>query len=235
MQLNKETIAGNSERLKGYTIGVEFFDRGVDFDPNLDAIVRVEIGRLRVKLREYYKLYGQADTLILDLPKGSYVVTITLRDIEDGDTKLINRNAKMYPNIVEHKASLEVLPFNSINSKPHLTDTHEDTTLDYFADRITDSLIYELSRFSGLFFISRQSSFAYRNSKKTFQEIGEAFGVKYLLEGSLQFSEYRIRVTTKLIEAATGGHLWSERYESDTQEIFALQDEITLSVIRHYK
>ena len=60
-------------------------------------------------------------------------------------------------------------------------------------------------------------------------------GVKYLLEGSLQFSEYRIRVTTKLIEAATGGHLWSERYESDTQEIFALQDEITLSVIRHYK
>src|SRR3990167_894243 len=78
--LVKETLAGNAHRLKGYTLGVEIFGRGVDFDPSADAIVRVQVGRLRTMLREYYSLYGQSEVVLFELPKGSYAVDITLRD-----------------------------------------------------------------------------------------------------------------------------------------------------------
>ena len=76
--LLKETIAGNADRLKGYTLGVEIFGRSGDFDPATDAIVRVEVGRLRTKLREYYTTEGQNDTMVFDLPKGGYAVKVNI-------------------------------------------------------------------------------------------------------------------------------------------------------------
>ncbi len=221
--LVKETLAGNAHRLKGYTLGVEIFDRGEDFDPTVDAIVRVQVGRLRTMLREYYSLHGQSDAVLFDLPKGSYAVEFTMRDFSERRVQTFAPIQNITPNSIEHDASLAVLPFSNISSDPEQ---------DYFADGITDNLIYELSRLSGLFIISRQSSFTYRNATKSSKEIGVELGVKYLLEGSIQLSNKRVRVTAKLIEASTGGYLWSERYENTLQEIFALQDEITLGIVK---
>ena len=76
--LVKESIIGNAERLKRYTLGVELFNRGADFVPNVDAIVLVEVGRLRTKLREYYTSEGASDDVLLNLPKGRYAIDITL-------------------------------------------------------------------------------------------------------------------------------------------------------------
>lgn len=221
--LVKETLAGNAHRLKGYTLGVEIFDRGEDFDPTVDAIVRVQVGRLRTMLREYYSLHGQSDAILFDLPKGSYAVDFTLRDFSETPIQAFAPIPYTTPNSIEHEASLAVLPFSNISS---------DSEQDYFADGITDNLIYELSRLSGLFIISRQSSFNYRGATKSSKEIGAELGVKYLLEGSVQLSGKRVRVTAKLIDANTGGHLWSERYESTLHEIFSLQDEITLGIVK---
>lgn len=221
--LIKETLAGNAERLKGYTLGVEIFDRGTDFDPTVDAIVRVEVGRLRTKLREYYALHGQSDAVLFELPKGNYVVDITLRDFSRSLAQASAVVSDSWPTRFEHDASLAVLPFTNLGS---------DSGQDYFVDGITDNLIFELSRLSGLFVISRQSSFNYRGATKSSGEIGTELGVKYLLEGSMQRSGERVRVTVKLVEASSGGHIWSERYESNLQEIFALQDEITLSIVK---
>lgn len=221
--LFKETLNGNAQRLKGYTLGVEVFGRGTDFDPALDAIVRVEVGRLRAKLREYYDTHGQSDAAVIELPKGSYVVNITLRDSSTPQAQVLEPNVNPWPKAIDSRPSLAVLPFANMSS---------DAGQDYFVDGLADSLIFELSRLSGLFVISRQSSFTYRGSSKSAGEISKELGVKYLLEGSVQLSGQRIRVTANLLEASSGGHLWSERHESDLQEIFALQDKIVLSIVK---
>ena len=221
--LIKETLAGNAQRLKGYTLGVEIFNRGADFDPGVDAIVRVEVGRLRAKLMEYYNLHGQTDAILIDLPKGGYILNFMLRDFSTQPAARQKVNDKPWPMVIETTPSLAVLPFANLSS---------EVGQDYFVDGLVDSLIFELSRISGLFVISRQSSFTYRNSLKSVSEIATELGVKFLLEGSVQRCGELIRVTVNLLEASSGGHLWSERYESDLQEIFPLQDKIVLSIVK---
>lgn len=221
--LIKETLAGNAQRLKGYTLGVEIFGRGSDFDPNVDAIVRVEVGRLRIKLREYYNLHGQTDAVLFDLPKGSYSIDITLRDKGAAPIPIPVITTQTWPNSMEHAATLAVLPFSNLSSNPEQ---------EYFVDGIVDNLIFELSRLSGLFVISRQSSFRYKDGKKSSKEIGNELGVKYLLEGTAQISVSRLRVNVRLIETNSESCIWAERYESNLQELFALQDEITLSIVK---
>ncbi len=222
--LVKETLAGNAERLKGYTLGVELFGRGVDFDPTTDAIVRVEVGRLRTKLREYYEMFGKTDNVQFGLPKGGYQIEInSIQPIVNQTAQQAVDTTNSWPFTMAHETSLAVLPF---------ANTSMDAGQDYFADGITDSLIYELSRLSGLLVVSRQSSFHYRSTTKTSREIGKALGVEYLLEGSVQRSDQRVRVMANLINANTGNHVWSQRFDSNVQDIFALQDDVALNVVK---
>ena len=99
--LFKETLNGNAQRLKGYTLGVEVFGRGADFDPAVDAIVRVEVGRLRAKLREYYDTHGQSDSFMIDLPKGNYAINITLRDASMQPVQAPEPNLNPWPKVIE--------------------------------------------------------------------------------------------------------------------------------------
>ncbi len=221
--LVKETLAGNAERLKGYTLGVELFGRGVDFDPTTDAIVRVEVGRLRTKLREYYGSNGNVDAVVFALPKGGYVIDIHASGNRRSSERPVITTPKSADKLFEQEISLAVLPFANLSANPEQ---------EYFVDGIVDNLIFELSQLSGLLVISRQSSFRYRNSDKSSQEIGGLLGVRYLLEGNIQLSEKRVRVTVRLIEAQTSASVWADRYDGNLQEIFALQDEITLSIVK---
>ena len=217
------SVDNNSHRLKGYTLGVEVFGRDSNFDQGSDAIVRVEIGRLRAKLMEYYNNHGQNDPILIELPKGGYVLNFSLRDFSKQPIPALEVNQSPWPAVIDNKPSMAVLPFVNLSA---------DQGQDYFVDGLADSLIFEISKLSGLFIISRQSSFAYRNTTKTASEIGKELGVKYLLEGSVQRDENRVRVTVHLLEASSGGHLWSERYETDLLEIFPLQDKIVLSIVK---
>lgn len=221
--LVKESLAGNAERLKGYTLGVELFGRGVDFDPTTDAIVRVEVGRLRTKLREYYQALGKADDVQFDLPKGGYQIELILAPPKINQTAQSPATDYHSGDAYLHEISLAVLPFSNLTP---------DTTQEHLVDGIVDNVIFELSRLSGLFVISRQSSFRYRGMQKSCQEIGRELGVCYLLEGSIQSSAGKIRVTVKLIKASQEKCVWAERFDSSLQEIFALQDEITLCIVK---
>ncbi|HQN65377.1 MAG TPA: hypothetical protein PLR90_01710 [Methylophilus sp.] len=221
--LVKETLSGNAHRLKGYTLGVELFGRSVDFDPTTDAIVRVEVGRLRIKLREYYGSNGNGDAMVFALPKGGYVIDIHASENRRSAERPIIVAPKSVDTLFEQEISLAVLPFTNLTSNPEQ---------DYFVDGIVDNLIFELSQLSGLLVISRQSSFRYRNSNLSSQEIGNLLGVQYLLEGNVQLSDKRVRVTVRLIEAQTSACVWADRYDGNLQEIFALQDEITLSIVK---
>jgi len=116
------------------------------------------------------------------------------------------------------KPSLAVLPFDNLSG---------DESQDYFSDGITETIITTLSNVSNLFVIARNSTFTYKGKPVKVQQVAEELGVRYVLEGSVQRSEDRVRVTAQLIDAITGHHLWAENYDRELGDIFALQDDIT--------
>jgi TolB-like protein len=116
------------------------------------------------------------------------------------------------------RLSIVVLPFTNLS---------DDREQQYFADGITEDLTTDLSRMSGMFVISRNTAFTYRNKAVDTKQIGRELGVRYVLEGSVRRSGNQLRVNAQLIDAATDAHLWTERFDRDTGDLFALQNEIT--------
>jgi TolB-like protein len=120
------------------------------------------------------------------------------------------------------KPSIAVLPFPNLSGDPEQ---------EYFADGMVDDIITGLSRIKWLFVIARNSSFTYKGQAVDVKRIGRELGVRYVLEGSVRKAGDRVRINAQLVEAQTGVHLWAERYDRRLEDIFALQDEITLSVV----
>jgi TolB-like protein len=106
-----------------------------------------------------------------------------------------------------------------------------DKEQEHFADGLTEDLITDLSRNAGLFVISRNSTFAFKNKHMDARRIASDLGVRFLLEGSARRAGNRIRVNVQLIEAATGVHIWAERFDREIQDIFAVQDEVTAKIV----
>jgi len=123
---------------------------------------------------------------------------------------------------VPDKTSIAVLAFDNLSGDPGQ---------EYLSDGISESIITGLSHFSGIFVIARQSSFSYKEKAATVQEIASNLGVQYILEGSVQRSNNRVRVIAQLIDAMTGHHLWAQQYDRQWEDIFALQDDITQHII----
>ncbi|MHC4271870.1 MAG: tetratricopeptide repeat protein, partial [Planctomycetota bacterium] len=120
------------------------------------------------------------------------------------------------------KPSIAVLPFDNIGGDPEQ---------EYFSDGLAENIITQLSQIHSLFVISRSSSFTYKGKPVKVNQVAEELGVRYVLEGSVQRAENRVRVTAQLIDASTGRHLWADRYDRELTSIFAIQDEITRKII----
>jgi TolB-like protein len=117
------------------------------------------------------------------------------------------------------RLSVVVLPFTNLS---------DDREQQYFADGITEDLTTDLSRMTGMFVISRNTAFTYRNKAVDTKQIGRELGVRYVLEGSVRRSGNQVRISAQLIDAATDAHLWTERFDRDTVDLFVLQNEITI-------
>jgi len=120
------------------------------------------------------------------------------------------------------KPSIAVLPFDNMSGDPEQ---------DFFADGITEDIITELSRFRELFVISRNSSFKYKGKPVNVQQFARELGVQYVVEGSVRKAARRVRITVQLIDAETDRHVWAERYDRDLEDIFAIQDEVTMAIV----
>ena len=125
------------------------------------------------------------------------------------------------PKLVE-KPSIAVLPLNNMSGDPEQ---------EYFSDGITEDVITELSRFSTLHVVARHSSFAFKGEKVNIQEVAKKLNVQYVVEGSVRRAGNRVRITAQLIDAENGNHIWAERYDRELEDIFAVQDEITQTVV----
>jgi TolB-like protein/rhodanese-related sulfurtransferase len=106
-----------------------------------------------------------------------------------------------------------------------------DQAQEYFADGMTEDIITDLSKISGLFVIARNSTFAYKGKAVNVREVAEDLGVRYVLEGSVRRSGDQVRINAQLIDATTGGHLWAERYDGSPADVFALQDKVTGKIV----
>jgi adenylate cyclase len=120
------------------------------------------------------------------------------------------------------KPSIAVLPFDNLSGDPEQ---------EYFSDGITEQIITSLSKVPYIFVIARNSTFAYKGKPVKIQQIAEELAVRYVLEGSVQRSDDRVRITVQLIDATAGHHLWAENYDREVKDIFALQDEIAMKIM----
>lgn len=213
------TLAGQHKNLNQFSIGIDVFDRDAGFDPTIDSIVRVEAGRLRSKLREYYAGEGKDAAVVIDMPKGKYAVDFSIREKSSQDVQEETQSKKAKPVIA-------VLPF--VNSS-------EDTDQEYFADGISEDIITDLSRFPGLSVIARHSSFSFKGRDIELQEIVRQLAADYILEGSVRKAGNKVRISAQLFNADNNQQLWAERYDHDLDDIFAVQDDVRKQIITALK
>jgi TolB-like protein len=180
----------------------------------------VEEGNLTVQIAQLRKLLGPAGDAgngsgewIATVPRVGYRFT--------GDVEQLGI-AKRKPLPIPDKPSIAVLPFVNFSNDPEQES---------FADGLTEDLITDLSRNSGLFVIARNSVFAYKGKAVDVREIAEDLGVRYLLEGSTRRAAGRVRINAQLVDAVSSEHLWAERFDRGLEDIFAVQDEVIGKIV----
>jgi len=120
------------------------------------------------------------------------------------------------------KPSIAVLPFDNLSDDPRQ---------EYFCDGMTEDLITDLSKISGMLVIARNSTFAYKGKPIKIKQVAEELGVRYVLEGSVRKAENKVRITAQLIDAINGQHIWADRYDGNLKDVFGLQDKVTRSIV----
>ena len=206
----ERTLDGKADELKEYLIGVEVFDRKGSYDPRVDPIVRVEARRLRAKLKAYYEGDGRDDPFIFELATGSYIPVIQPR--EPGR-----------PAADAVVSTVAVLPFNNLSGNPEN---------DYFSDGLTEELIHALTKLSGMRVVAWNSAARLRGVEQDLTEVRRQLHVGTVLTGSVRIAGASLRVRAQLIDTQTGFYLWSETFDRQMQDVFAIQEQIARAIVR---
>ncbi len=195
-----------------------------------DALIEAGWGKLAVAdnnltvqiaaLRRVLAGAAEAESWIETLPRRGYryVGPAVVTNVPDRSAAAVPASALTLP----EKPSVAVLPFSNMSGDPQQ---------EYFADGMVDDIITGLARINWLFVIARNSTFTYKGRAVDVKQVGRELGVRYVLEGSVRKVGGSVRVTGQMIDASTGAHVWAERYDRNSGDIFALQDEIALSVV----
>jgi serine/threonine-protein kinase len=210
------TINGDLDSLKEFSIAVDVFDRTSEYDPNIDAIVRVEARRLRAKLKEYYEGPGRSDPVLIALRPGSYVPIFRWLDPQPP-----NQAQEIGATVQSIAASVAVLPFVNIGSDPEQ---------DYFCDGISEEIINLLTHIPGLKVIARSSAFQFKGRSVDIREVGRRLDADVIIEGSVRKAGDKLRITAHANETESGHHLWSETFARELKDVFAIQEEIAKAV-----
>jgi len=204
----ERTLEGDPESLKEFAIALEVFDRTAEYDPNVDAIVRVEARRLRTKLKAYYET--ASDLVRIELRPGSYVPTFRWLHAQPAPDRAHGAQP-------QGKSSVAVLPF--VNMSP-------DPEQEYFCDGISEEIIDSLTRVPGLNVIARTSAFQFKGVSVDVRGVGQKLGADLVIEGSVRKAHDQVRITAQAVETVSGHHLWSKTFRREFRDIFAIQEEI---------
>ena len=209
----------------GINIGDVVYDETRIYGDGINVAARLEgiadPGGICISGKVYDEIIGRLDLACQDM--GEQQLKNIARPVRAYQVRVNSTAGAEAPTLaLPDKPSIAVLPFQNMSGDPEQ---------EYFADGMVEDITTGLSRIKWLFVIARNSSFAYKGKTINVKQVGRELGVRYVLEGSVRKAADRIRISGQLIDAATGAHVWAERYDRKSDDIFALQDEITLSVV----
>jgi TolB-like protein/class 3 adenylate cyclase len=228
------TIGEVEDRRIAFRVGVnigdviveahDIFGDGVNIAARLESIA--EPGGICISSFAYDQVRGKVAVEFVDLGEQNLKnidrpVRIYAAKLKDGGVSAPAPEAKK-PLPLPDKPSIAVLPFENMSGDPEQ---------EYFTDGMVEDIITALSRFKSLFVIARNSSFTYKGKTVEIKQVGRELGVRYVLEGSVRKTGGKVRISGQLIEAATGVHLWADRFDGPLDDIFALQDKVTSNVV----
>lgn len=203
------TLGGTAQEISEYKLGREVFDRNHSYDPRIDSIVRVEARRLRTKLSRYYQESGASDPVVIEFRAGSYVPEFRYA------TRIHAPGAALNPRTVA------VLPFVSIGN---------DASQEFFCDGITEDILNALAAIPNLSVVARTSVFHFKGVNLDVREIGARLGAGTVVEGSVRKLGDDLRISVKVINAATGLLLWSGNFDRQMTDVLLLQGEIAQAI-----
>ena len=198
----EQCLDGRQNALKEYLVGVEVFNKMESFDPRIDSIVRVEARRLRSKLERYYQTEGREDDVVIQFRKGSYVPLLLTRE----QLKTLGLGDEATRTAAK---SIAVARFVNLGVDPAYS---------HFCSGLTDDIISALTKVPPFRVMARTNG-------------AEDVRADYLLEGSVRKQGDRMRIAVQLIDSANSLYVWSETYERDLNDVFAVQDEISQSIV----
>ena len=210
------TIEGDLDSLKEFSVAMEVFDRSSDYDPNIDAIVRVQARRLRAKLKAYYEEgAGRNDPVLIALRLGRYVPIFRWLETQP------SKRGPIETAVEPRRVSVAVLPFLNMSPEPDQ---------EYFCEGISEEIINSLTHVSGLNVIARTSAFRFKGALIDIREVGQSLDADVVIEGSVRKAGDQLRITAQAIQTESGHHLWSESFRRELKDVFAIQEEIAQSV-----
>ncbi|SFJ24079.1 TolB amino-terminal domain-containing protein [Phyllobacterium sp. CL33Tsu] len=258
----EETLAGRAERIKGYSIAIEVFNRDEGFNQD-DPVVRIEAGRLRRTLERYYLIAGKDDPVRIDIPKGKYVPYFSWNEagtvaepavapVVAPPKSLFARPGRLAAWMLAAAIAIALLgywtfdrtvfdpgvSFTSVPNEPSLVvapfaNLGESSQANLYALGLTEELLTALPRFKELKVFGRETSEALPTGVDA-SHIRGKLGARYLLTGGVRISDDRVRVTSRLIDTATNAILWSDTYEDDLRSrgLFAIQTDVANKVAK---
>lgn len=212
----EQWVKGNGDELKEYSIALAVFGREQDFDSRLDPIVRVEAGRLRLRLKRYYATVGAEDPLQLDLPKGGYLPSVNGPVTETRDS---GGDASS-----ESDAAVAGILL------PAFTDLSPSHDQAYLCHGLREELVHALTKVPVLR-VYAQSSVSASQSDDALRELAKTLGAEYVLTGSVRRVESRVRVCAQLVKVSIGAYSWSETFERESTDVLRLQEEIARAIV----
>jgi TolB-like protein/Tfp pilus assembly protein PilF len=209
-------LRGEEEHLKETVLGIEVFDRGQDFDPRTDPIVRIDARRLRARLSQYYADEGVANPVVIILEPGSYIPSFRRR----GDAEF-----RGSPIQSQKRASVAVLPFLNLSDQPEF---------ELFCEGISEDILNRLAQQEGLRVIARTSAFQFRDPTRDPRHIARQLRVQTLVTGSLRSDQGEVRITAQLVNAEESTILWSQEYEHASDSMLETQEAISREIAARF-
>ncbi|OHX67451.1 hypothetical protein [Flammeovirga pacifica] len=218
-----EFVEERGDQLKGYNIGIDVFDQGDNFDPDQNALVRINVGRLRRLLKLYYLEDGKNDPLKIEIPKGKYIplVTVIEEQKEEEKTTIKTANIKL-----EDKACVTILPFKNLSN---------NTDLEYFCFGFSQELSIQLSKYDDIKIMGSTLPFDNINYDQKFIDNLKKQNVRFAIQGDMKVMGNQAKISIHMTDLSDNSHSWGEHYKFNLQDddLFDIQENITAQIATH--
>ncbi|GEM_PF-265725 len=215
----EETLEGHTDELKEYTIAVNALGKSADFNPQIDAIVRIHAGRLRRLLNEYYQGPGRDNSVKIEVLKGTYIPVFRSHTVEKAKVSLNGSSRTPSKSFSRTKLTIAILPFRYLCP---------DNKYQFFVDGFGEELTQSFSKFQSISVIAHHSSRKYSSIDADVHRIGSELGAHYLINGSVMRTGKEVRINVGLVETMNSTQLWSKSYNYalKVDNLLKIQSEI---------